>query len=53
MQSNKINLATLFSLIDTNNDKSLSLGEFKQKMRALDTPIDEAELQELFQHLDK
>lgn len=53
MQTQDITLATLFKLIDTNSDQQLSISEFKQKMKALQTPLDDSELQMLFQHLDK
>ena len=53
MQTQDITLATLFKLIDTNNDHQLSISEFKQKMKALQTHLDDSELQMLFQHLDK
>ena len=41
-------MSSLFRLIDTNSDKVLSLTEFKQKMKALQVPLDEAELTTLF-----
>ena len=53
MQTHDITLAALFKLIDTNSDQSLSISEFKSKMRALETPLDDNELNELFHHLDK
>jgi Ca2+-binding EF-hand superfamily protein len=53
MQTHDITLAALFKLIDTNSDQSLSISEFKTKMRALETPLDDSELNDLFHHLDK
>ena len=35
LQAQDITLSSLFKLLDTNSDALLSLGEFKQKMKAL------------------
>ena len=53
MQAQDITLQTLFKLIDTNSDSQLSATEFKLKLKALQTPLDESEMQQLFQLLDK
>lgn len=43
-----ITLSSLFQLIDTNSDQTLSLNEFLQKMKALETKLDDSELRMLF-----
>jgi Ca2+-binding EF-hand superfamily protein len=53
MQDQDITLSTLFKLIDTNSDESLTMAEFKQKLKALHTPLDDGEMEFLFKHLDK
>ena len=53
MQQQDITLATLFKLIDTNSDEHLSIAEFKQKLKALQTPLDDSEMLTLFQNIDK
>lgn len=53
MQQQDITLATLFKLIDTNSDQQLTINEFKQKLKALQVPLDDSELHSLFQHIDR
>lgn len=53
MTQQDITLDTLFKLIDTNSDSQLTISEFKQKMKALNIPLDDHELASLFQHIDK
>lgn len=53
MQAQDITLKTLFKLIDTNSDSQLSATEFKLKLKALQTPLDESEIQSFYLLLDK
>lgn len=53
MTTQDITLATLFKLIDTNSDSQLTISEFKQKMKALQVPLDDNELVSLFQYIDR
>jgi len=53
IQSQDLTLSSLFKLIDTNSDASLSLSEFLSKMRAMQMQLDDDEIKVLFKALDK
>ena len=47
-----MNLGMMFAIIDTNSDSSVSLPEFKQKMRAMHIQLTEDESSAFFRKLD-
>ena len=52
MKTKNMTVSILFSILDTNSDKSLDLTEFMRKMTATHIKLDNDELKSLFRLLD-